>query len=222
MFILVRTCTLGMRRGTRCASIDVRACDLEGEISAGLVEWAAQWQAMVFSFPDACSRAVERGANVPFDAGRSVRDEEVIAAANERNMEMISWVRDFSHCSDTMREKRPERPAHYKKRPMDDALRFTRLRPGVRRCAAASIDANTLRLPRDEDPVLLKVEYPFAASYMNPMFRSVTKRRAVINNLCGKGCAAAAKRGSASSIRDTMAARKTNGTLRGTPRVEFK
>jgi phosphoribosylaminoimidazolecarboxamide formyltransferase / IMP cyclohydrolase len=51
-----------------------------------------------FPFPDALIAAAEAGATCAIQPGGSVRDEEVIAAANERNMAMIfTGIRHFRH-----------------------------------------------------------------------------------------------------------------------------
>src|SRR5262249_17294898 len=51
-----------------------------------------------FPFPDGLIAAAEAGATCAIQPGGSVRDEEVIAAANERKMAMIfAGVRHFRH-----------------------------------------------------------------------------------------------------------------------------
>ena len=51
-----------------------------------------------FPFPDGLIAAAEAGATAAIQPGGSVRDEEVVAAANERNMAMIfTGVRHFRH-----------------------------------------------------------------------------------------------------------------------------
>jgi phosphoribosylaminoimidazolecarboxamide formyltransferase / IMP cyclohydrolase len=51
-----------------------------------------------FPFPDGLIAAAEAGATCAIQPGGSVRDEEVIAAANERNMAMVfTGVRHFRH-----------------------------------------------------------------------------------------------------------------------------
>src|SRR5947209_15758446 len=51
-----------------------------------------------FPFPDALIAAADAGATCAIQPGGSLRDEEVIAAANERNMAMIfTRVRHFRH-----------------------------------------------------------------------------------------------------------------------------
>ena len=51
-----------------------------------------------FPFPDGLIAAAEAGATCAIQPGGSVRDEEVIAAANERNMAMIfTGIRHFRH-----------------------------------------------------------------------------------------------------------------------------
>ncbi len=51
-----------------------------------------------FPFPDGLVAAADAGATAAIQPGGSVRDEEVIAAANERNMAMIfTGVRHFRH-----------------------------------------------------------------------------------------------------------------------------
>src|SRR5260370_7151339 len=52
-----------------------------------------------FPFPDGLIAAAEAGATCAIQPGGSVRDGEVIAAANERNMAMIfTGVRHVRHC----------------------------------------------------------------------------------------------------------------------------
>jgi phosphoribosylaminoimidazolecarboxamide formyltransferase/IMP cyclohydrolase len=51
-----------------------------------------------FPFPDGLIAAADAGATCAIQPGGSVRDEEVIAAANERNMTMIfTGIRHFRH-----------------------------------------------------------------------------------------------------------------------------
>ena len=51
-----------------------------------------------FPFADGLIAAAEAGATCAIQPGGSVRDEEVIAAANERGMAMIfTGVRHFKH-----------------------------------------------------------------------------------------------------------------------------
>jgi phosphoribosylaminoimidazolecarboxamide formyltransferase/IMP cyclohydrolase len=51
-----------------------------------------------FPFPDGLIAASEAGATCAIQPGGSVRDEEVIAAANERKMAMVfTGVRHFRH-----------------------------------------------------------------------------------------------------------------------------
>jgi len=51
-----------------------------------------------FPFPDGLIAAAEAGATCAIQPGGSVRDDEVIAAANERNIAMIfTGVRHFRH-----------------------------------------------------------------------------------------------------------------------------
>ena len=51
-----------------------------------------------FPFPDGLIAAAEAGATCAIQPGGSVRDEEVIAAANERKMAMlVTGVRHFRH-----------------------------------------------------------------------------------------------------------------------------
>ena len=51
-----------------------------------------------FPFPDGLIAAAEAGATCAIQPGGSVRDPDVIAAANERNMAMIfTGVRHFKH-----------------------------------------------------------------------------------------------------------------------------
>jgi phosphoribosylaminoimidazolecarboxamide formyltransferase/IMP cyclohydrolase len=51
-----------------------------------------------FPFADGLMAAADAGATAAIQPGGSVRDEEVIAAANERNVSMIfTGVRHFRH-----------------------------------------------------------------------------------------------------------------------------
>ncbi len=51
-----------------------------------------------FPFPDGLIAAAEAGATAAIQPGGSVRDQEVIAAADERNMTMVfTGVRHFRH-----------------------------------------------------------------------------------------------------------------------------
>ena len=51
-----------------------------------------------FPFADGLVAAADAGATAAIQPGGSVRDEEVIAAANERNMAMVfTGVRHFRH-----------------------------------------------------------------------------------------------------------------------------
>ena len=51
-----------------------------------------------FPFPDGLIAAADAGATCAIQPGGSVRDEEVIAAANERNMAMLfTGIRHFRH-----------------------------------------------------------------------------------------------------------------------------
>jgi phosphoribosylaminoimidazolecarboxamide formyltransferase/IMP cyclohydrolase len=51
-----------------------------------------------FPFPDGVIAAVEAGATAVIQPGGSVRDAEVIAAANERNVAMVfTGIRHFRH-----------------------------------------------------------------------------------------------------------------------------
>ena len=51
-----------------------------------------------FPFPDGLIAAAEAGATSAIQPGGSVRDEEVIAAADEREMAMIfTGMRHFKH-----------------------------------------------------------------------------------------------------------------------------
>jgi phosphoribosylaminoimidazolecarboxamide formyltransferase/IMP cyclohydrolase len=52
----------------------------------------------IFPFADGLIAAAEAGATCAIQPGGSVRDEEVIAAANERGMAMLfTGVRHFKH-----------------------------------------------------------------------------------------------------------------------------
>ncbi len=51
-----------------------------------------------FPFPDGVLAAADAGATAVIQPGGSIRDEEVIAAANERNLAMVfTGIRHFRH-----------------------------------------------------------------------------------------------------------------------------
>lgn len=63
--------------------------DLEGKGRRPLAQGQRSRQRRIFPFPDGLIAAAEAGATCAIQPGGSVKDPEVIAAANERNMAMI-------------------------------------------------------------------------------------------------------------------------------------
>ena len=90
--------TLGIGAG-QMSRIDASRIAIWKAKEAGLsLKGSAVASDAFFPFPDGLIAAAEAGATCAIQPGGSVRDEEVIAAANERNMTMIfTGVRHFRH-----------------------------------------------------------------------------------------------------------------------------
>ena len=90
--------TLGIGAG-QMSRIDASRIAVWKANEAGLsLKGSAVASDAFFPFPDGLIAAAEAGATCAIQPGGSVRDEEVIAAANERNMAMIfTGVRHFRH-----------------------------------------------------------------------------------------------------------------------------
>jgi phosphoribosylaminoimidazolecarboxamide formyltransferase / IMP cyclohydrolase len=90
--------TLGIGAG-QMSRIDASRIAIWKAKEAGLsLKGSAVASDAFFPFPDGLIAAAEAGATCAIQPGGSVRDEEVIAAVNERNMAMIfTGVRHFRH-----------------------------------------------------------------------------------------------------------------------------
>jgi phosphoribosylaminoimidazolecarboxamide formyltransferase/IMP cyclohydrolase len=90
--------TLGIGAG-QMSRIDASRIAIWKAEEAGLsLKGSAVASDAFFPFPDALIAAAKAGATCAIQPGGSIRDEEVIAAANERNMAMIfTRVRHFRH-----------------------------------------------------------------------------------------------------------------------------
>jgi phosphoribosylaminoimidazolecarboxamide formyltransferase/IMP cyclohydrolase len=90
--------TLGIGAG-QMSRIDASRIAIWKAKEAGLlIKGSAVASDAFFPFPDGLIAAAEAGATCAIQPGGSVRDEEVIAAANERNMAMIfTGIRHFRH-----------------------------------------------------------------------------------------------------------------------------
>ena len=90
--------TLGIGAG-QMSRIDASRIAIWKAKEAGLsLKGSAVASDAFFPFRDALVAAANAGATCAIQPGGSVRDEEVIAAANERNMAMIfTGVRHFRH-----------------------------------------------------------------------------------------------------------------------------
>jgi phosphoribosylaminoimidazolecarboxamide formyltransferase/IMP cyclohydrolase len=90
--------TLGIGAG-QMSRIDASRIAIWKAKEAGLsLKGSAVASDAFFPFPDGLIAAAEAGATCAIQPGGSVRDEEVIAAANERNIAMIfTGVRHFRH-----------------------------------------------------------------------------------------------------------------------------
>jgi phosphoribosylaminoimidazolecarboxamide formyltransferase/IMP cyclohydrolase len=90
--------TLGIGAG-QMSRIDASRIAIWKAKEAGLsLKGSAVASDAFFPFPDGLIAAAEAGATCAIQPGGSVRDEEVIAAANERNVAMIfTGVRHFRH-----------------------------------------------------------------------------------------------------------------------------
>src|SRR5438034_3219719 len=90
--------TLGIGAG-QMSRIDASRIAIWKANEAGLsLKGSAVASDAFFPFPDGLSAAADAGATCAIQPGGSVRDEEIIAAANERNMAMIfTGIRHFRH-----------------------------------------------------------------------------------------------------------------------------
>ena len=90
--------TLGIGAG-QMSRVDASRIAIWKAEEAGLsLKGSAVASDAFFPFPDGLVAAAEAGATCAIQPGGSVRDEEVIAAANERNMTMIfTGIRHFRH-----------------------------------------------------------------------------------------------------------------------------
>jgi phosphoribosylaminoimidazolecarboxamide formyltransferase / IMP cyclohydrolase len=90
--------TLGIGAG-QMSRIDASRIAIWKAEEAGLsLKGSAVASDAFFPFPDGLIAAADAGATCAIQPGGSIRDEEVIAAANERNMAMIfTGVRHFRH-----------------------------------------------------------------------------------------------------------------------------
>ncbi|MBX6326292.1 MAG: bifunctional phosphoribosylaminoimidazolecarboxamide formyltransferase/IMP cyclohydrolase, partial [Chthoniobacterales bacterium] len=90
--------TLGIGAG-QMSRIDASRIAIWKAREAGLsLKGSAVASDAFFPFPDALIAAADAGATCAIQPGGSVRDEEVIAAANERNMAMLfTGARHFRH-----------------------------------------------------------------------------------------------------------------------------
>lgn len=90
--------TLGIGAG-QMSRVDASRIAVWKAAEAGLpLEGCAVASDAFFPFPDGLTAAAEAGATAAIQPGGSVRDDEVIAAANERNMAMVfTGVRHFRH-----------------------------------------------------------------------------------------------------------------------------
>jgi phosphoribosylaminoimidazolecarboxamide formyltransferase / IMP cyclohydrolase len=90
--------TLGVGAG-QMSRIDASRIAIWKAKEAGLsLKGSAVASDAFFPFPDGLIAAAEAGATCAIQPGGSVRDDEVIAAANERNMAMVfTGVRHFRH-----------------------------------------------------------------------------------------------------------------------------
>jgi phosphoribosylaminoimidazolecarboxamide formyltransferase/IMP cyclohydrolase len=90
--------TLGIGAG-QMSRIDASRIAVWKANEAGLsLKGSAVASDAFFPFPDGLIAAAEAGATCAIQPGGSIRDDKVIAAANERNMAMIfTGVRHFRH-----------------------------------------------------------------------------------------------------------------------------
>lgn len=90
--------TLGIGAGQMSRVDSSRIAILKAKEAGLSLKGSAVASDAFFPFPDALVAAADAGATCAIQPGGSVRDEEVIAAANERNMAMIfTGVRHFRH-----------------------------------------------------------------------------------------------------------------------------
>ena len=90
--------TLGIGAG-QMSRVDASRIAIWKAEEAGLaLKGSAVASDAFFPFPDALIASADAGATCAIQPGGSIRDEEVIAAANERGMAMIfTGVRHFRH-----------------------------------------------------------------------------------------------------------------------------
>src|SRR6266702_1222948 len=90
--------TLGIGAG-QMSRVDASRIAIWKAKEAGLsLKGSAVASDAFFPFPDGLIAAAEAGATCAIQPGGSIRDEEVIAAANERNMAMVfTGIRHFRH-----------------------------------------------------------------------------------------------------------------------------
>src|SRR5262249_8966928 len=90
--------TLGIGAG-QMSRVDASRIAIWKAEEAGLsLKGSAVASGAFFPFPDGLTAAADAGATCAIQPGGSVRDEEVIAAANGRNMAMIfTGIRHFRH-----------------------------------------------------------------------------------------------------------------------------
>jgi phosphoribosylaminoimidazolecarboxamide formyltransferase/IMP cyclohydrolase len=90
--------TLGIGAG-QMSRVDASRVAVWKAADAGLsLKGSAVGSDAFFPFPDGLLAAADAGATCAIQPGGSVRDEEVIAAANERGMAMIfTGTRHFRH-----------------------------------------------------------------------------------------------------------------------------
>ena len=90
--------TLGIGAGQMSRVDSSRMATLKAKDAGLSLAGSAVGSDAFFPFPDGLIAAAEAGATCAIQPGGSLRDEDVIAAANERNMAMIcTGVRHFKH-----------------------------------------------------------------------------------------------------------------------------
>jgi phosphoribosylaminoimidazolecarboxamide formyltransferase/IMP cyclohydrolase len=90
--------TLGIGAGQMSRVDSSRIAVWKAEAAGLSLKRSAVASDAFFPFPDGLTAAAEAGATCAIQPGGSVRDEEVIAAANERDMAMIfTGIRHFRH-----------------------------------------------------------------------------------------------------------------------------
>ena len=90
--------TIGIGAGQMSRVMSVRIAGWKAEEAGLSTQGAAMASDAFFPFRDGLDRAAEHGVTTVIQPGGSVRDDEVIAAANEHNMAMIfTGLRHFRH-----------------------------------------------------------------------------------------------------------------------------